>query len=205
MEKMIEAARWAMSGANGQPWEFIVVKDSETRKKIVALYDSIQIDKWNVEKTRIEEVRHQGFAKPPAGSAGFKDAPVLIVVCGDPRTYQATVLTANFIHGEGGVMATYLKNMSNATQNLHLAAAALGLGSQWVSVSRNWGEPMKTLLGVQVELDIHTVVLVGYPAQEPRPAWRRPFREIVHYDKYDQSKRRSSEDIFQYLIALRRR
>ena len=38
IEKIIEAGRWAMSGANGQPWEFIVVKDKETIKKIVEVY-----------------------------------------------------------------------------------------------------------------------------------------------------------------------
>jgi nitroreductase len=27
IEKILEAARWAMSGANGQPWEFVVVQD----------------------------------------------------------------------------------------------------------------------------------------------------------------------------------
>jgi nitroreductase len=33
IEKMIDVARWAMSGGNGQPWEFIVVKNRETIKK----------------------------------------------------------------------------------------------------------------------------------------------------------------------------
>ena len=27
LEKLLEAARWAPSGANSQPWEFIVVRD----------------------------------------------------------------------------------------------------------------------------------------------------------------------------------
>ena len=27
VEKILEIGRWAMSGANGQPWEFIVVRD----------------------------------------------------------------------------------------------------------------------------------------------------------------------------------
>ena len=35
IEKMIEAARWAMSGANGQPWDFIIVTDKDT-KDIIA-------------------------------------------------------------------------------------------------------------------------------------------------------------------------
>ena len=38
IEKMIEAARWAQSGANGQPWEFIVVKDKAIKDQIVDYY-----------------------------------------------------------------------------------------------------------------------------------------------------------------------
>ena len=34
IDKILDAARWAMSGANGQPWEFIVVKDPETKNKL---------------------------------------------------------------------------------------------------------------------------------------------------------------------------
>jgi len=37
IEKMLEAARFAQSGGNAQPWEFIVVKDKETKNRIVEL------------------------------------------------------------------------------------------------------------------------------------------------------------------------
>ena len=34
VQKILEAARWAMSGANGQPWEFIVIKDPITKQRM---------------------------------------------------------------------------------------------------------------------------------------------------------------------------
>jgi len=34
VQKIIEVARWAPSGANSQPWDFIVVKKKGLRKKI---------------------------------------------------------------------------------------------------------------------------------------------------------------------------
>ncbi|MBD3179580.1 MAG: nitroreductase [Candidatus Latescibacteria bacterium] len=36
LEKLLEAARLAPSGKNGQPWRFIVVTENETRKKLMA-------------------------------------------------------------------------------------------------------------------------------------------------------------------------
>jgi len=88
---------------------------------------------YEIEQTRIKDLRHPGVLNPQS-IHDFRDAPVLIVVCGDKRTLMATVLYHNFIGGEGGAGAVYLKNMANATQNMQLAAAAFGLGSGWVSV-----------------------------------------------------------------------
>ena len=34
IDKILEAARWAPTGENYQPWRFIVIKDQETRNKI---------------------------------------------------------------------------------------------------------------------------------------------------------------------------
>jgi len=36
--QILEVGRWAMSGANGQPWDFIVVKDPETKTKLFRAY-----------------------------------------------------------------------------------------------------------------------------------------------------------------------
>lgn len=38
VDKIIEVARWAPSGFNMQPWEFVVVKKPDLRKKISALF-----------------------------------------------------------------------------------------------------------------------------------------------------------------------
>ena len=34
--RIVEAARWAPSGMNSQPWEFVVVKNPDTIRKILA-------------------------------------------------------------------------------------------------------------------------------------------------------------------------
>ncbi len=202
LEQMLEAARWAMSGANTQPWEFVVVQDAATRRQIVAARTEAQREVYDIEQTRVPELRHPQFRRPETSSS-FEGAPVLIAVLGDRRTYQATVLAAHFLRGEGGAEATFLKNMANATQNLHLAAAALGLGSQWISVSYVWGQAIKQILGVPEMLELHTLVAVGYPAYTPGPSYRRPLAEMVHYDRYDMSKYRSGAQVVQYIRSLR--
>ncbi|MEM3555552.1 MAG: nitroreductase family protein [Candidatus Micrarchaeia archaeon] len=39
IEKIIEAGRWAPSAMNTQPWEFIIVRSNEGRKKVREIYD----------------------------------------------------------------------------------------------------------------------------------------------------------------------
>ncbi len=206
IEKIIEASRWAQSGANAQPWEFIVVKDKQTIHKIADIYAEQQKQTWIIERTRIRELRHRAHIDgPPVGPPGLRDAPVLIIICGDPRAVQATVLITHFLHNEGGPDAHFLKNIANATQILTLAAAACGLSSQWVSVNTVTEARLKPLLDVPHEIAIHTIVPIGYPAYEPAPAYRRELKEIVHFEKYDRSKFRSGEDIYEFLLALRQR
>ena len=206
IEKILEAARWAQSGANAQPWEFIVVKDEETRHKIADIYTEQQKQTWDIEKTRIRELRHRAHIDgPPASPPGFKDAPVFIIICADPRPVQATVLITHFLHNEGGPDAHFLKNMANTTQILTIAVSAFGLSSQWVSVNQVTETPLKALLGVPGEIAIHTIVPVGYPAYKPPPPYRRELKEIVHFEKYDRSKFRTGDDIYEFLLALRQK
>ncbi len=203
LEKILEAARWAMSGANAQPWEFIVVKNQQTKDGIArAVFEQRKIE-YSVEQTRVEDLRHNGFLHPP-DVPDFSEAPVLIVVCGDKRTLMATVLSHNFIGGEGATGAPYLKNMANATHNMQLAAAALGLGSGWISVASSSEKLIKGLLGVPDVLDVHTIVPIGYPAYQPRPGYRRELQEMVHVDRYDRNKLRSMDEVIDYLRSLRK-
>ncbi len=81
IEKMLEAARFAQSGGNAQPWEFIVVKDKETKKRIVELVAEAHRYNWDIEKTRVEELRHpayRGEGRHGEPTVTFGDAPVFI-------------------------------------------------------------------------------------------------------------------------------
>ncbi len=204
VEKILEAARWAMSGANGQPWEFVVVRDQKLREGIVRVFEGSRAHVRIIEETRAKELRHPAFSGA-TDDVGWRNAPVFIVVCSDPRTLQATVLSSHFYMGEGAPLATYLKNVANATQLIHLAAAACGLGAQWVSVNNTWEAPVKELLGIPPVLNVHTIVPIGYPVSKLAPPYRRKLNEVVHYDVYDKSRARSDEQIQEFLALLRQR
>lgn len=201
LEKILEAGRWAMSGSNAQPWEYIVVKNQETKNRLAELWVPTRLHTFYLEQVRREDLRHHALSKPQ-GTPGWKDAPVLIVVCGDRRTLLTSVLYMNFITTEGGPSSVYIKNMANTVQNMHLAAAALGLGSQWLSVDYVFEQAVREVLDIPEVLEIHTIVALGYPNAACPPAYRRDLSEIVHYEKYDRSKHRSDNDIINFMAKI---
>ncbi|MBI2954714.1 MAG: nitroreductase family protein [Chloroflexi bacterium] len=200
VEKILEAGRWAMSGANGQPWEFIVVKDPEIREKIAQAKDQSQETSAAIEISRVPEMRQPRYRGLPdiPPEQGFRDAPVLIFVCADPRTAQATVL-AQLVDRRWVVD----ENSTNATYALHLAAAACGLGSQWVTVLEPFEERIKPILGVPPIIRVMNLIPIGYPAYVPKPTYRRDLKEIVHSEQYDMSKYRSHQDVQDFIFKLR--
>jgi len=200
IEKILEAARWAMSGANGQPWEFIVVKDEETKAKIAAARNEAQRLTIAMEASRMPEMRQPRYREMehtiPKSILG--DAPVIIVICGDPRTAQASVLSR--LNDRRWVVD---ENIANTTQIIHLAAAACGLGSQWVTIDQLSETLIKPILGVPPILRLFSMAPIGYPAYEPKSPYRRELKEIVHYKKYDMTRYRSHEAVQDFIRDLR--
>lgn len=200
IQKILEVARWAMSGGNAQPWEYIIIKDKRIIKGICELYTNYHQTLYELEMTRIPEYRHLGVARG-VESPGFKDAPVIIAVLGDQRTVSGSCLGANLL-GETKVLH---ENLANTTQLIHLAVCALGIAAEWVSIGHTMEGKVKELLKVPDVYRIETIVPIGYPAYELKGGYRRPLRELIHTDKYDHSKYRTDKELIEWLASLRRR
>ena len=147
--KVLEAGRWAMSGANGQPWDFIVVKEPAIKKELFRAYVEENNDfiYW-MEQQRDFKLRHPSFqmtqedaVQKQRVSQGWSEAPVLIVLLGDGRRQWATVQGA---HTFGRDQSHLTDGLANTSMMMHLAAAALGLGSQHVTIHIE--EPFKRIL-----------------------------------------------------------
>lgn len=205
--KILDAARFAISGANCQPWEFIVVKDQEIRKKMLETYIKVDLNRiWNIEQQRYPQYRHPAFNVPveerdkAASMIGsWGDAPVLIAVLADPRKQYGSVL-ASFGHININMNSIVLASMCHLQMVIHLAAASLGLGSQRVDVVTQ--EPYRQILGYPEPVRLDTIVPIGYRAYEPGMPHRLPLKKLVHYDKYDMNKYLRDEDFLKYLEMI---
>lgn len=202
VEKIIEAARWAPSGANSQPWELVVVEKKELRDGIVKIFDEGDALAYRMEQTREPEMRVPVFAEPPKAPASFAIAPVFIIICGDPRTRIAYPIRDGINRGQ----SIYTSSLANTCLYMMLAAATLGLGTRWVTAT---GIPfeqclIKELLGIPQELEIYDTVIIGYPDSEPKPRPRKSVAEIAHHDHYDRTRFKTAEQVKETIISRRR-
>jgi 5,6-dimethylbenzimidazole synthase len=203
IDKIIEVARWAPSGANSQPWEFIVVKKNDLKESILNFLKEQGEISYKIEQARDPAQRFPAYTKPPQGTPGFSVAPVFILLCGDPRTKDAYPLKAKLDRGQ----SNYYSSLASTFLYMHLAAAALGLGSQWVSASGLdlMQSRLKVLLEIPRELEIYDMVALGYAASEPRPRFVRSKEELIHHETYDKSRIRTDSDMDQFIQNLRKK
>lgn len=211
IDKVLEAARWAPTGENYQPWRFIVIRNQETRNKIGDLAkvgSGSRMTAWYclghmqerfmkiedpVKRAEVLRFMYSGEVSEFA-----KVAPVVIAIAGSLQV--------------GSVDVPY--DLSAAIENMLLEAHSLGLGGCWVHgpvASSRDAIKFKKILGIPTEMNAYKViayVAIGHALEQrrhPRPKlplselvyWEefgkttRPkleLEEIVHYEQFDETK-----------------
>jgi len=110
-------------------------------------------------------------AKLMQASGGQKmvdQAPVVIVSCTDLKrvTY----------YGSRGRSLYTIQDATIATQNIWLAATAMGLGAVWVGAFNE--KKVAKLLDLPSTIRPIAILPIGYPTESPRPPARRPINKI---------------------------
>ena len=154
LNNILEAARWAPSWNNAQPWKFVVVKDRSIKKKIQATVSS----------------------RNPS-SLAIVNAPVLLVVCGQLKKsgYYDDQYPTKF--GDW-----FMYDLGLATENLCLAAHDFGLGTVIVGLFDH--DKVGEVIKLPVDHEVLVLIPLGYPDQKPKPPRRRERDEFVHYDTF---------------------
>ncbi len=181
VEKIIEVARWAPSGFHTQPWEFVVVKKKEVKDAIVAALEQYAPPITN--PARIPTRR------------SFRDAPVFILLLAEWRAKVG--LPGHPEEKNARVTALYNSSLASAFLYMHLAAASLGLASQWYTAasSPDAERTIKAIVGIPEPLAIYDMMVLGYAASTPNPKEVRALDEIIHYDNCGPQDFRTDEEV----------
>jgi nitroreductase len=79
----------------------------------------------------------------------------------------------------------YLEDGSAATENMLLAAAALGLGACWIAGDKKeYGARIAEVLSVPAGYKLVSIISLGYPKSKPEPHTKRPLEEVIHWGNF---------------------
>ncbi len=169
LDMIIEAAIYAPTGGNEQPWHFTVIQDSEF------------IDQMNVEAKKV-------MANLPADFNSIDEisgSAEKVIQMGKSEQlhifYHAP--TVMIISGREGA-TTPLPDCCAATQNILLTAESMDIGSCWVGLARFSFENQEIIrkLGIPDGYKPYYAVCLGYKASNNNVAPERN-RDVVNYIK----------------------
>ena len=203
VEKVVEAARWAPSGFNLQPWDFVVIRKKELRDAICGFVHDFHRYIMKTELTREEwqRVPHHPNEDP---ELDYKSAPVFILLLHDTRSI--TGLPTSMQYDLERRQTIQASSMANTYLYMALAAESLGLASEWVSsVATSYPQAMtKDLIGIPPELEIYDMMALGYPAYKlDSRKLLRDRESMVHYDDCGRDDFRTDAEVNDYLRRAR--
>ncbi|MFC1869223.1 nitroreductase family protein [Thermodesulfobacteriota bacterium] len=203
VDKLIEAARWAPSGFNMQPWEFVVVKEPDLQSAIKKAVDDYRTnDFFAMEATR-EEWQGSPWKPSPGGEFLLPLAPVYIALFGDTRSNQGLPMPARYTNQK--LYSIFESTLSNAFIYMVLAAHSLGLAAFYVSATKypKVGGLIKDILNIPDYLVLYDMLVVGKPDMEVPPKLMRDKDEMIHYGKAGPDEFRSEEKLREQIIKFR--
>jgi len=179
LERLCEAARWAPSAGNRQPFRLLVVEDAPRREAMASAVRAVverivaaaRADRAADLAAYLENFSH--FAQAPVVLAVvFRQGPDLLAV--GRRAGEADPAAAG-----QRLLIDAVSSASAAIMNLLLAAHTLGLGACWMTGPLVAAEELRSCLAVTRGWEIAALVPLGYPAEAPAPPPRRPLGRLV--------------------------
>jgi nitroreductase len=175
IQQLLEAARWAPSNHNRQPWRFIVLED---RQEIANLAETVS--RHLAAKLKELPAIAASYAEEFTHYATFfAQAPVLLVAL-HKQPISVTVPLLQGLRNPELVSGEPL-SVGLAVQNLLLAAHALGLGTCVLTGPLLVQNALVQVLDLPAGYHLTCLVAIGYPAESPPTPRRKTVEQIAEF------------------------
>ncbi len=168
---VLEAARWAPSPHNAEPWRFVVLGSREARARLATAMG----DRWRRDLGRDSLAPTAIEAEIGKSYRRITEAPAAVVVClcadgldayRDAPRQQAELLMA-------------AQSVGAAVQNIMLVAFDRGLATGWMCAPLFCPEVVADALRLPKGWMAQGLITLGYPVAWPEARQRRPADELV--------------------------
>ncbi len=170
IDMMLNAAIWAPSAHNRQPWRFVVIEQADTKEYLARsmgarLQRDLSAD--NVPQNIIEKDVSRSYDR-------ITSAPVIIVVC--MTMIDMDVYSDEKRNDSESIMA--IQSSAMAGQNLLLMAEDLGLGACWMCAPLFCPDVVQEALDLPEDWQAQGMITLGFPAQT-REKTRKPLESSI--------------------------
>jgi coenzyme F420-0:L-glutamate ligase/coenzyme F420-1:gamma-L-glutamate ligase len=156
--RLLEAARWAPSAHNRQPWRFVVIVDPARRVSLArAMGKRFRAD-LTADGLPVEDIKRQ----VDRSYQRISSAPAVIVVCmslDDMDQYPD-------VRRQEAERTMAVQSVALAAQNLLLMAHAEGLGACWMCAPLFCPDVVRNELSLPGDWEAQALLTLGYPAEE---------------------------------------
>ncbi len=170
--ELLEAARWAPSAHNRQPWRFAVLVDAQRKRTLAeAMGERLRRDlladglpAGEVERQVTRSVAR--ISQAPAAIVAFLSMADMDQYPDERRQFLERTMA--------------VQSVALAVQNMLLLAHAHGLGACWMCAPLFCPEVVRGVLNVPADWEAQALVTLGYPA-ETRVKERSPLTDMVRW------------------------
>lgn len=167
LAQLLEAATWAPSAHNRQPWRYVIIREQARKEKLArAMGGKLRADLEadGAPEPVIQADLDRSFER-------ISSAPLLILLCmslSDMDSYPDQRRSAH-------EMTMAVQSTAMAGQNMLLMASSLGLGACWMCAPLFCAELVAAALDLPADWQAQGMITVGYPAQarsRERESWQ---------------------------------
>jgi len=195
LSRILNAAHHAPSVGFSQPWNFILIKNPETRRKVKDSFDKERIRS----SALVDDQKRSKYLS--LRLEGILDSYVNVCITYDPSKFGP------FVIGRSSIPETGIYSVCCAIQNLWLAARAEGIGLGWVSILSN--DELKNILDIPDHVVPVAYLCLGHVsrfAEKPdleSAGWlpRLGLKEVVFYEKWNNNNDPTWEQIHNMLVS----
>ena len=178
--KLVDAANQAASGSNMQRARWIVVTDTDVKKKLADLNRQGVESYIGPQTSRPDAVPHQSKEKRLRmldaviwQTEHMHEMPAIVMAC---MEFESSVDDKMIVHGNGSIWP--------GIQNLLLAARALGLGATPTTLALGDRQAVAEALNLPDTMAAYCLIPVGYPLGKFGPVTRKPVEEVMRWDQW---------------------
>ncbi len=159
-----------------------------------ALYERASVREYKdepISKDKLEQVIEAGRQAP---TAKLEEPWEFVIVTDKNKIKELANITdyGKFMANAAAAIAVfcrdikyYLEDGCAATENILVAATALGIGSCWVAGDKkSYAGKIAVALSVPEGLKLVSIISLGYPKEPPKKSRIRSLKEVAHWEKF---------------------